>query len=101
MNAEIKAKWCEALRSGAYPQTTQMMYRRQRFASYPHGYCCLGVLASVMGESDDAIEGHGKLSEQQRVKAGLSVTQQQTLIIMNDGRGKTFAEIADFVEQEL
>lgn len=43
LGQELKAKWLAALRSGAYPQTGGMLRNEI-------GYCCLGVLASLVGK---------------------------------------------------
>lgn len=40
MDADVKGKWLEALRSGEYEQTTGALRST-------NGYCCLGVLCEV------------------------------------------------------
>ncbi len=42
MNKKIKAKWIEALRSGKYKQTKEVLHDGD-------GFCCLGVLCEVLG----------------------------------------------------
>ena len=50
-----RKEWIEALKSGKYEQTTDALYRRGV------GYCCLGVLCSIAGNSDDTLDGVGTL----------------------------------------
>jgi hypothetical protein len=45
MPAELRTKWLEALRSGTFKQTSEMLYNE-----LDKGYCCLGVLMCVAGE---------------------------------------------------
>lgn len=45
--AEVKAKWLEALRSGKYKQTQDVLYSPET-----KGFCCLGVLEHCM------LDGH-------------------------------------------
>lgn len=51
MNAEIKAQWTAALRSGEYQQTTG--YLRDTT-----GYCCLGVLCDLAVKAGKVRETH-------------------------------------------
>lgn len=44
MNAELKAKWLTALRSGEYRQGEECLFSPQDTS-----YCCLGVLCDVSG----------------------------------------------------
>lgn len=41
MNQDVKRKWIEALRSGALPQGTGQLHRKNG------SYCCLGVLCEM------------------------------------------------------
>lgn len=52
MNAKDKARWVKALRSGKYPQTTNVLKRTEPGVEddEPVGYCCLGVLREVCPE---------------------------------------------------
>lgn len=50
MDAEKKAQWVAALRSGEYKQTAGVLYRTVGGMDpfdYPVGYCCLGVLTDL------------------------------------------------------
>lgn len=53
MNPEVKKKWLNALRSGAYEQVTGALCKIKNEEVI--GYCCLGVLAEIAVQ-DDVIE---------------------------------------------
>lgn len=119
MDAEIKAKWIAALRSGEYRQGRETMRQGDR-------YCCLGVLCDVDGaqwelavRKDDLFyaPGYGieQLEPDVRDDLGLTDDEHMALLSMNDGnisddeaarwgvekRPHTFAEIADWIEANL
>jgi hypothetical protein len=96
MDAEIKRKWVEALRSGKYEQTQGRLH-------LAGAHCCLGVLCSVrgmkIGFNDQVIHGgvpagYEPLHELVGDKACVKLAD------MND-HGKSFAEIADYIEKHL
>lgn len=108
MDAEIKARWVAALRSGQYEQAQGMLCIDGTF-------CCLGVLCDVAGTDNGAAGGRWTptdcftyqgeteetvLPEGLRWRAGIPHDDQLCLIEMNDN-GKSFAEIADFIEANL
>lgn len=117
MNQEIKAKWVAALRSGEYEQGTSHLNKDDKF-------CCLGVLCDIYrketGEGEWQPTGDGYASQfkiqndwESKVTpsivagwAGLVLKNpvpiefRQSLAEMND-EGKTFAEIADIIEEHL
>ena len=79
MDAGLKAKWVAALRSGEYVQC-------KHYFDHNGKHCALGVLYCVTkGRTFDAM------------RDGL----RDTVIRMNDNRGKSFAEIADYIEREV
>lgn len=92
MDTELKKKWVAALRSGEYPQG------RLAFKN-AGGYCCLGVLNEVgrLGYGDAAGFFMGKSGE---AACGIPESRQALLYSMND-EGKSFAEIADYIEANL
>lgn len=102
MNAELKAKWIEALRSGRYEQG------RERLRS-DDGFCCLGVLCDVYDSSqwvtDPELGGYlydkayAFLPTFLPAFAALGPTEA-TLAGLND-EGKSFVEIADYIEANL
>ena len=47
MKTEVKEKWIEALTSGEYSQTTDMLKNNEG------GFCCLGVLCDLFIKSQD------------------------------------------------
>jgi hypothetical protein len=108
MDAQLKAKWVEALRSGEYSQT-------QNWLRDGEGFCCLGVLCdlSQLGEWSPSNEGSmqrytvGKdyhrtqfLPFAVKEISGLSGDDCDPIVKMNDD-GKSFAEIADYIEAHL
>jgi hypothetical protein len=127
MDAQLKAKWVEALRSDEFKQGSGQLHDRKE-----NSYCCLGLLCRVMGadfgpaaEADEEafseydyvpVIGGKVLSsgEDEELKSSvcedLGIPDQFELIAMNDGhsgagrpavRKHTFAEIADHIEKNL
>lgn len=106
MDAELKAKWLEALRSGRYDQTTGQLRNGNCF-------CCLGVLCDVFnpnaweiegdwsyGEGPDQSHEVGVLPHNFRITYGIDPVLEALLIEMNDD-GRTFSEIANYIEAKL
>lgn len=110
MNPEIKTKWLEALRSRKYTQGTDYLRGNGK-------YCCLGVLCDVVqpekwGQEDAfgviphdpnrkfKFENNVYPSVELLDQVGLTEDQMQTLVDLNDG-GKTFDEIAKYIEENL
>jgi hypothetical protein len=104
-----------ALRSGEYKQTKEALQNSS-------GHCCLGVMCEVYEkETGDIIDRRtsgnimgGNLSRHEKVQTwvGLLTSSGDITIVspnsskhislahMNDSEGKTFSEIADFIESE-
>jgi len=95
MNKTIKAKWVAALRSGKYKRAEGVM--RKGTASNPEGFCCLGVLCDVVGQK--RFKAQSTFSNP-AINHLLPHNVRQRLGYMNDG-GKTFKEIANYIEQNL
>lgn len=113
MNQEIKWRWVEALRSDKYRQTTDALRRGERF-------CCLGVLCDLAVKDGIVTQyvdeyHHYYYADQDAVLpakviewAGVpdsdpDVTcngEATTLANLNDN-GKSFAEIADLIEEQM
>lgn len=115
MDKDVKDRWLTALRSGEYKQGQNYLERRGC-------NCCLGVLAKIEGVPmkdryfDDMDNGEQDIEEQYGVFdfgdsfdehtyppddwCGLSRDTIRKLATMNDD-GKTFAEIADHIEEIL
>lgn len=102
MDAKLKADWVTALRSGEYRQFTHGVGDQDT-----KRLCCLGVAAVVANPevrlvcTDDAMEvlrDYGLDGE--RTEDGYTGTAR-TLIDMNDEKGASFAEIADYIEANI
>lgn len=98
MKKELRDEWIAALRSGKYKQT-------QANLCNIHGYCCLGVLASVAGKTDEEMQGLGSLANLE-FDHGLGEYQdksslQYTLADLNDDKKLEFTGIANFIEQNV
>lgn len=96
MDQTLKAKWIEALRSGEYKQTQHKLKDNI-------GFCCLGVLCDLQGADFDAIEmrfGTLSLSTNPSEYIGDLGEHSSKLSMMNDD-GKSFTEIADYIEANL
>ena len=105
MNDNMK-KVVKALRSGEYKQGKDALESKE-------GYCCLGVMCDVYQKETGAklrLNREGiygsNLADQVGVQEWVGLkymcgdsTYNEPLTDMNDG-GKTFSEIADFIESE-
>lgn len=99
-------EWVKALRSGNYKQTQGTL--KGELINKGTGYCCLGVLADIMGyelekeplinEKFYADEGDWRVYK--IFKENISIPNYQKLIALNE-IGKSFDEIADFIENNL
>lgn len=58
---EELAQWVEALESGRYQQASTK--QSQLYSIEEGAYCCLGVLAKIMGNDEANIKGYGYLRE--------------------------------------
>lgn len=94
MDKELKDKWIAALRSGEYKQI-------QRRLKSSEGFCCLGVLCEIVGKDQNYIEVRSLLGSAGEPERGIV----ERLFRMNDGDtkvdGKSFPEIADYIEANL
>lgn len=71
-------------------------------------YCCLGVLADVLGELDDrgwvrhnSEPYASQLPPELLKRCGLDAYDQGVLIELNDNDEASFTEIADYIEENL
>jgi hypothetical protein len=98
MDKILKEKWVAALRSGEYKQCKDQL-------KDGGGYCCLGVLCEISERAIRPGESTITLSEavsyfdidDDKVASRIKCKFEK----MNDSEGKTFAEIADYIEKEL
>lgn len=113
MKPEFKKVWVDALRSGEFRQGASALRR------IDGGYCCLGVACAVwsrLGLVKGAFEQSmpsGSWSfvipdEESRygdlptsIKAAALIDSTTELVSMNDGKGKSFSQIADYIEANL
>jgi len=112
MNKTIKDNWIKALRSKEYVQGRTSL--RQKDNSDYH-YCCLGVLADITPgfrwngtdlcelyiDNGNGYCGIGFLNYLGRDHVGMTHEQEGILASMNDGYGKTFEDIADWIDKNL
>lgn len=103
MNAELKTRWIEALRSGEFKQG-----QKQLFDPTYDTYCCLGVLCKIdnLPYANSMFEYNGKklslnLSNDYRNKIDMKTWDENRLIIMNDDDGQSFLAIANWIEANL
>jgi hypothetical protein len=104
MEAELKKKWVDALRSGKYPQGQ----RHLRTAGAEAKFCCLGVLCEVAPDIEfDAVEtgyrlfGSGTLMTSYLFRDALEHYNMNVKV--TDGcdtfeRPQSFDDIADYIE---
>jgi hypothetical protein len=96
MDAQIKAKWLEALRSGKFKQGFGQLQKDD-------AYCCLGVLcvaASLkINRAGEAVLGGEGYSPFHKLLGDEAMTYR--LYRMNDSDEKSFPEIADYIEANL
>jgi hypothetical protein len=108
MTPELKEKWIKALRSGEYTQGRGALRSTTKNGTC---YCCLGVLADIVDHDawrDDQPWNGKTLSiwkneqdatlEKSCEEVGLSMSEQNLLMHLNDSRSYTFDEIGDFIE---
>ena len=101
---EARAKWVDALRSGDYRQGRGRLRSGDRF-------CCLGVAADRLGggwwdpsgdpmayRTDDGFCCIGSLPAGLKGELGIDDDQVLTLTHMNDHDGRSFGQIADWIE---
>lgn len=99
MNAELKAKWIAALRSGDFKQATGILQANGRDEP---SFCCLGVLCKV---NEPLLENVNTTSVFNGYKpihnlVGSAILVDK-LIDLNDHERNSFAEIADFIEAHI
>lgn len=112
MKQELKDAWVAALRSGKYNQFRRGWMWRNDASNAIKGYCCLTVLLAASGKSDSEIlqcfNLRGSVKALGLPEDGESNSNPdehpgtiQYFVSLNDRHSKTFAEIADAVEQHV
>ena len=106
----LRDRWVAALRSGKYEQgqgELKTVFSSGTVFSSEHAeYCCLGVLCDVKNpdgwiDGTFTYNGHdytSSLPHRLRKTVGIDSDVQDVLIDMNDVQGRTFLEIADYLE---
>lgn len=101
MNAELKAKWIEALRSGEYAQG------KGALLNYDGELCCIGVFGRICGIRDALLLNHAESIADDEIPELDAIEPpdakypiRNLLVAMNDD-GKSFPEIADWIEKNL
>lgn len=96
MNKDLKQPWIDALRSGKFKQTKNNLKDGT-------GHCCLGVLCELSPEKFKESLKDGFFEEELIdfiYWSGMSMAMMDVLAQKNDS-GKTFDEIADYIEENL
>lgn len=93
LDPKAKAEWLTALRGGEYTQG------RGSLGDPVHGYCCLGVFCVANGIDFNA-DDTGHWSGPPELLDSIPEPLREQLWEMNDN-GRTFREIADFIEERL
>lgn len=96
MDAEFKTKWVKALRSGKFKQGRHRL--KQKLGDGCWGLCCIAVGHKVMTGRMPNVDW-----ETFFVALGLGLSEDQfvMLVDLNDRLEKNFAEIADYIEQNI
>jgi hypothetical protein len=107
MNSEIKTEWVRQLRSGKYRQG-------QHALAWVGRYCALGVYCEVVSSEADPARDHSEggyedLMSDEPCGVPLSVLARGRLheadawqiIDLNDTEGRSFRQIADWIERHL
>jgi hypothetical protein len=94
IDPKVKAKWVKALRSGKYQQQRDSVLKNE------HGYCCLGVLHRIHTGQDPKLYWNAGICERPEVFDPLEPYIEE-LTAMNDSKGKSFSEIAAWIEANL
>ncbi len=95
MDANLKAKWVAALRSGEYQQGDTYLANNAAGT-----FCCLGVLCVARGLSPRELDR--KCTIDVPFESGLSREIRSLLgDEMNDRERRTFSEIADWIEANI
>lgn len=100
LEPKFKAKWVRALKSGKF---------KKRTGKLAHGetYCCLGVAACITGSFGKDFGGYtlkrqnAGLPNALMSQIGLTSGDEADLIRMNDTEGKSFKEIAQYIQENL
>ena len=106
MRRELRDKWCDALESDEFAQTTHTLYNDRVDA-----YCCLGVLCSVAGIDQQIYSEFEDISEltygeeyKDKVEILYNVltdVEERTLVQMNDDGEADFKFISKWIRENI
>lgn len=113
MDLRLRDSWVKNLRSGEFIQGSSQLCRVD--GDGHKSYCCLGVLADTLGslvtfnDIDSALVSNrstklgstGVFVQSELTLLGLTEDQQASLVRMNDNENRSFAAIADWIEENL
>ena len=91
MTPELKAQWIAALRSGEYTQGHNHLRTGNGY------YCCLGVLCMVLKRPELLTVSYEHL----RKASGLTQSETDGCVELNDAMLQSFNQIADYIEVYL
>jgi len=104
LNPDFKERWIEALSSGKYNQGENSLYE-------DGNYCCLGVACIVEGLTIRDIERRPYITKSMSSSPSLSVLSKASITStsdldyviaeMNDEKGMSFLDIANWIEKNL
>lgn len=107
MTPEVMKRWCKALRSGEYDQTSSYLKLSHKTTHLPAGYCCLGVLLDIEGTDFDKNEHYfqdafskATLTDEFLDAVGLTQHEANEFSEMNDA-GRSFEDIAEQIMETL
>ena len=103
MKSYWKQEWINALTNGKYKQAAGTLRQVKSNKKKPT-FCCLGVLCDVAGvkwERDKCVFGKYSLSPDALKFFGIRLNQQDALVNMNDNKGKSFKEIAEYIRKKM
>jgi hypothetical protein len=117
MDAQIKAKWVAALRSGKYKQGRRALKQKDKNGVVCH--CCLGVLLEVLGPEVVQSEKYNECTMRYKITdvtgekstdmptrfarevAGFRPYECSSLAELNDGGTASFEDIALEIERRM
>ena len=110
MKESVARKWIEALRSGRFIKTENVL--KEQYPDDPNypEYCVLGVLKEpVLGHQIDIKRGNSYLSSKELAECGMKRASMKKFAELNDSgfdaqyygykAGLTFHQLADYIEQ--
>lgn len=100
LDPTLKSNWIQDLRSDKFRQGKS--YFKYRLAPDTFRHCCLGVFAEGTLKWDESeVRDRGEFTPSECLEIGLDGIAQTELISMNDDEGKSFLDIADWIEANL